>query len=131
MIVPLIYTIDKKQNAIFTVASGTLTDQELIEHKERLRNDPHVSSGMVELSDVRNIEKLMVTPSGIEEFVMQDAHDADLCREHRLAIVVSQDLAFGMGRMYEMMTSENLPNVGIFRDMEEAANWLGLSGDGS
>ena len=50
---------------------------------------------MVELSDVRNISRLSVTTEGILRFAMQDAQDAELFKDYRLAIVVSRDLVFG------------------------------------
>ena len=109
------------------LATGVLTDDELMEHKRKLHADPEFSRGMVELSDVRNISRLSVTTEGIGRFVMQDAQDAELFKDYKLAIVVSRDLVFGMGRMYEMMTSENIPNVRIFREMSQARDWLGLS----
>jgi hypothetical protein len=124
--VPLSYRIDPDQKAIFTIALGTLTDDELLEHKRRLREDPRLSKGMVELSDIRGIDRLAVTPEGIQRFVMQDELDAEVFQDYKLAIVVNQDVVFGMGRMYEMMTSRNLPDVRIFREMDQAREWLGL-----
>ena len=40
------------------------------------------------------------------------------------AIVADEDLIYGLSRMYEIMT-ENIPTkIYIFKDMEEAQNWL-------
>ncbi|MCF6187007.1 MAG: hypothetical protein L3J49_05955 [Desulfobulbaceae bacterium] len=42
----------------------------------------------------------------------------------RLAFIVAGDLAFGMGRMYEML-SEDLPQtIRTFRKYSEGENWL-------
>ena len=123
---PLSYTIDNNRDVILTVASGILTDDELLEHKRKLRIDPLLKTGMVELTDLRKITELAVTPEGIKRFVAQDQQDAELFKGYKLAIVVNQDFAFGMGRMYEMMTAANLPDVRIFRDMNEARLWLAL-----
>ena len=128
---PISYVIDKEQGVALATASGELTENDLLEHKRKLFSDPEFRSGFVELSDVRFIEKLNVSPEGIRKFVAQDSADAPGNKEYKLAIVVSQDLAFGMGRMYEMSTSKNFSNVRIFRDMQEARTWLGLAEENS
>ncbi len=44
---------------------------------------------------------------------------------HKVAIVASSNLGFGISRMYEML-SEELPIIlRVFRDIEEASKWLG------
>jgi hypothetical protein len=40
------------------------------------------------------------------------------------AIVADQDLIYGLSRMYEIMTDHIPTKVNIFRDMDEAQNWL-------
>lgn len=43
----------------------------------------------------------------------------------RAALVVSQDLGFGLARMYEILLSAlDSPNVMVFRSIEEARDWL-------
>jgi len=123
------YAIDPGLGVVFTKATGVLTDDELVGHKQNLLRDPAFKPGMVELSDVRGVERLEVTPEGIRRFVAQDKADADRLRGFKLAIVVSKDVVFGMARVYEMRTEANPLSVNVFRDMEEARVWLGLSQD--
>lgn len=121
---PINYRIDSEQKIVWTKASGVLTDQELLEHKRRLAQDPNFKSGMRELSDVSEIEKLEVTPEGITRFVMQDKADVMSLGDFKLAIVASADEVFGMARMYQIFTEKNIPRIGVFRDLEEARAWL-------
>ena len=123
------YAIDSGLGVVFTKATGVLTDDELVAHKQNLLRDPAFKPGMVELSDVRGVERLEVTPEGIRRFVVQDSADADRLRCFKLAIVASQDVVFGMARMYEMSTGANSLSVNVFRDMDTARVWLGLSQD--
>ncbi len=122
---PITYSIDPKLGVIFTTAWDVLTVEELFEHKRKLAADPDFKPGMVELSDVRQITELDVTPEGIGRFVAQDTISAEKLRDYKLAIIVSQEVVFGMARMYEMMTEQNVSNVAVFRDLEEAKTWLG------
>lgn len=56
--------------------------------------------------------------------VEQDRRDRAAVATHRLALVLSKDLAFGMARMYQMLTESTTKNVGVFRDIDEANVWL-------
>ena len=121
---PITYRIDTERNLVHTTASGTLTDEDVISMKASLVRNPDFRPGMNELSDIRQVEELAVTPEGIRQMVQQDEEDVDQITKHRLAIVVSQDLAFGMARMYEMLTEGHMENVSVFRELDEAVAWL-------
>ena len=120
------YSIDNRLGGVFTTATGCLTDEELLEDNRKLTVDPEFRSGLIELMDARSVTDLKITPEGIEHLVMQDAADAERLENYRLAMVVSKDAAFGLARMYETMTQHNMPNVKVFRDMNDARRWLGL-----
>jgi len=122
---PIKYEIDPSRRLILTTADGVLTDTDVIGHKKALIADPAFQPGMLELSDVRDVNQLDVTPEGIRVFTSFDrAHDD---QPGRLAIVASEDFVFGMARMYQMSTTDD-SNVGVFRSMEEAKEWLGVDG---
>lgn len=121
---PIEYSIDKDLGVIFTTASEVLTESELLEHKRKLISDPNFNPGFVELSDVREISDLAISASGIERLLAQDESDAELLKGYKLAIVVSGALEFGMGVLYEMTSRENVMNVRIFRDFDQAKEWL-------
>lgn len=123
---PLRYTIDKEEGLILTVAEGTLTDADIIDLKSRLLGDQDYRPGMKELSDVQAVDEFQVTPAGISAFVGMDEANETTVRQHKLAIVASRDVIFGMAKMYQFQTEGYKPNVGVFRTMEEAREWLGL-----
>lgn len=121
------YRIDSRKGLVLTTATGVLTEDELLEHKRKLLEDPAFKPGMRELSDVRGVEKLEVTPEGVWRLAAQDSIDSSRLGEYRLAIVASTDIVFGTARMYEALTDLNIPGVMVFRDMEEARSWLGVN----
>ena len=125
---PIRYDIDHQNRLVLTVASGVLTDSELLEHKRKLSRDQEFEAGMAELSDVRGVDQLDVTPEGVRTFVAQDAKDAARFRDYKLAIVASEDLVFGMARMYQTLTANNNSNVAVLRSIAQARAWLGLQG---
>lgn len=122
---PITYSIDRERNVVFTTIRGVLTDDELLDHKMRLTSDPNFKSGMVELSDAREVGELAVTAEGVGRFVTQDSKDSELLKDYKLAIVASEDVVYGMARMYQTLTEKNVPAVRIFRDLDEAKAWLG------
>ncbi len=127
---PISYRIDKQRRLVLTTATGVLTDEELLDHKRALIVDPEFEPGMRELSDVRTIERLSVTPAGVRKMVALDQDHADRLGDYRLAIVALADASFGTARMYQMLTEANVQNIGVFRQMEEAEKWLELASAG-
>src|SRR5262245_10601393 len=121
---PISYQIDEARGLILTTASGTLTDSDILQLKARLLADPRWKPGMRELSDVRTIDRLEVTAGGVAQMALRDESDAAALASYRLAIVVSHQLVYGMARMYQLFTEQSVPNVRVFRDMEDARNWL-------
>jgi len=120
--VPISYRIDSDARLVRTVANGVLTDAELLAHKDQLAADPAFEVGMHQLSDVRGIERLDVSAEGVRLFVAHDARHSERFTSHRMAIVASEAVVFGMARMYQTMSGVN---VGVFRTIEEALAFLG------
>lgn len=121
---PITYSIDETAARVHTVATGTLTDQEILEHKRALVGDPRYRPGMQEISDVRDVTELAVTPVGIRQMVAMDGAEADQLAGHRLAIVTGADVVFGVARMYQQSADHTPQTIGVFRTMEEAEAWL-------
>ncbi|NIM49054.1 MAG: hypothetical protein GTO22_07315 [Gemmatimonadales bacterium] len=126
---PISYLIDTERGLVLTTASGVLTDDDLLEHKRILAADPDFAPGMRQLSDVRGVERLAVTPEGVRQMVTLDRDQADQLGDYKLAIVTTADVVFGTARMYQSLTDEDLEHVQVFRDMAEARVWLGLPSD--
>jgi hypothetical protein len=59
---PITYRIDQEHDVVWTTATGVLTDADLLAHKSRLINDADFKPGLRELSDVRAVDRLEVTP---------------------------------------------------------------------
>ena len=121
---PISYRIDLERNLALTTASGTLTDDDVLQLKARLLRDPDFKPGMKELSDIRSIDRLDVTPAGVRAVVQQDKRDRAHVASHKLALVLATEVAFGLVRMYQILTQSTMENVGVFRNIDEANAWL-------
>jgi len=123
---PISYRIDVERDLVLTLGSGSLTDDDIVQFKARLLRDPDFKPGMRELSDIRGVDQFDVTPAGVQAMVQQDTRDSEKIASHKLAIVVSKAVAYGMARMYQTMTESNIETVRVFRDIDEASAWLQL-----
>jgi hypothetical protein len=88
---------------------------DLLAHKSRLINDADFKPGLRELSDVRAVDRLEVTPNGISQFVARDKADSAKLHDHKLAIVASADVVYGMARMYQTLSDDETQHVMVFR----------------
>ena len=120
------YHIDSEARLVHIEGAGQLTDDDMIDCVKRLRADPDLEPDMPTLSDMRNID-MAFSPEGVREMV-KTMHDRPADRaQARVAIVVSNQVAYGMGRMFELYTDTRVdPMLRVFQSMSEALDWLEL-----
>ena len=116
------YLIDQTREIVFSRAWGVLTDDEVIWHAKSLRADDRFFPGFKQIADFRELSEILVTPEG----VLQVAHINPFTRNSRRAVVVPNDLAFGLVRMFEALAEAEPDQFRIFRDMGPALEWVGL-----
>ena len=108
---------------------GVLTDGDLLEHRRRVTGDARVPrAGKREIVDLREVETLAVSAEGVRAMVA--ARERFEAGEEgaggRLAIVATADEVFGVARMYQLSATRIALEIGVFRTLEEARDWLGL-----
>jgi hypothetical protein len=121
---PISYQIDEALGLVLTTATGVLSDTDILQHKTRVLEDPKWKPGMRELADARSIDRFEVTTAGVRRMTALDEHNAAALGSYGLAIVVAHDAAYGMARMYQVLTEHTIPNVRVFRDIDEAKRWI-------
>lgn len=120
------YTIDREARLVRIVGAGRLTEDAMVECISALREDSQLEPDMNTLSDVREIE-VAFTPQGLSAMIDVMERSASRSPSARAAIVVSSDVAFGMGRMLELKADERVgPSFRVFRDILAARKWLGI-----
>ncbi|MEW6322747.1 MAG: hypothetical protein AB1635_16880 [Acidobacteriota bacterium] len=119
---PVVYTFDATRNAVF----GALTDPVTVEDWESALTEL-LGSGVpadvrtlwdLRAMDFRNVDRR--TLAQINEFRRRSPGRTTA----RLALVVADDFAFGMARMFELMSAESDGRIMVFRDYDEAVAWL-------
>jgi len=120
--VPSAYTILPKHTLVITRGWGILTDRDIVAHARALAADPHFEPRFRQLADLREVTAMDVTTAGVRQLVEANPFGAGA----RRAVVVRDDVVYGMARMYELMRGESPDAVEVFRELDQGLQWLGL-----
>jgi hypothetical protein len=129
---PITYRVDHARRVVWAEGHGTLTDDDLFGYQREVWSRGDVA-GYGELMDMRGVEHIAETsPVRIRELAALAATLDPSAPRARFAIVAPDDLAFGLGRMYEAYRSfqpASTKQVGVFRSLDDALAFLGVEPD--
>lgn len=124
---PISYRIDSDRSLVITTASDCLTVDDLLAHKLALLEDEQFLPDFKELSDVRGVREMKLGFTEMQRLAVFDRDHKAKLGDYKLALVVPEALIYGLARMYQQVTEANLPQVGVFHSIEDAAKWLGVA----
>ena len=119
--VPLFYKIDTKRKLVLTTGSGVLTLADSLAHQDRLSKDADFSREFSQLIDLVHVTEVALTAEDIRQL----AKTAVFSSQSRRAILVNNDLKFGLARMFE--TFRDLlgeKGIRVFRNLNDALAWV-------
>ena len=116
------YRIDRELRTVFSQATGLLTDKDLSLHQADLLADPSFDASFDQLWDLRAITDTTVTQRALRQLASSRSYTP----ESRRAIVAPHDLSFGLSRMFQLLHDSAPEEICVFRNLDEARNWLGL-----
>jgi hypothetical protein len=131
---PIEYWIDHVHRLVRAAGRGTLTGNDIFAYQREVWSRPDVMgyNELMDMTDVGRIDLESGAESG-ERMRQLAGLAASMDSEGpatKFAIVAPSDEAFGLGRMYEAyrrLENRSLKQVGVFRSMEDARTFLGLS----
>ncbi|MBI3880717.1 MAG: hypothetical protein HY301_11740 [Verrucomicrobia bacterium] len=118
------FYIDAKLGVVFSKVTGVLTLADVLDHMERLVRHPDFRPEFNQLLDFREATNMALSNDEVRGLARKNIFSA----LSRRAFVVSSDLQFGLSRVFA--THRELLGEGgilVFREMQEALNWLALS----
>lgn len=126
LLVPIHYVIDHVHRRMVTRADGVVTFHEINAHLdvEQRNRDLH----RPELIDASGATTDLTT----EQVRRLVRRAADMLREVQLgptAIVTTDDVVYGMARMYSILAEGVGANAEVFRDVQSATRWLDRMSD--
>ena len=121
------FSVDPLKCLRISTFSGTVDDQELIDTFQNLFATPGYDTRLHDLADLRDVEVLKVSPAGVQRLARLRAPGDPLKIPTKLAIVAPTPYLFGMARMYELLRTDALGKIHVFRELAQAEAWLGIS----
>lgn len=118
------FSVERDCGCVLTRMEGLVTEAQVVAYFDRLRRSPGYAPRLPRLVDLRRVDA-MLSPSEIREMADLVRASPDINGGKR-ALVADRDVVFGMLRMFELLTSQNAIGYRAFRDMREAAEWLGV-----
>ncbi|MDQ6956395.1 MAG: hypothetical protein Q9M21_04290 [Mariprofundaceae bacterium] len=116
------YRIDSKQKIVFTHVDSVVDGKNILEHQDRLRNDPSFEPNMYELMDCHEIESVNLNSIHKSKLTERSPWGSDAKR----AIVVPSALIFGFLRIFQTFMNGTHGEISIFYSKDSAITWLGI-----
>ena len=117
------YRIDASINRLTTRAFGEVTNDEVLEHFDELSADSSFEPDLDVLLDLLDC-KTVPDADQIRTAAARVTADLSKLRFGRLAIVVASEALFGMLRMFHTFSESAFLEAQVFRDLDEALQWL-------
>jgi hypothetical protein len=118
---PACYKIDKERRLVMSTAFGVVTRNDLLDHQQSLLTDPDFGNTFSQLADLTRIARLEVNAADVRAAAAKDV----FASETRRAIIVSDDEAFGLSRMFEILrAARGEEGIRVFRTVEEGFGWI-------
>ena len=118
---PAFYKIDKERRLVLSSGSGVFDLDEARSHQERLLADPEFDPTYSQLMDFTHVTRIELTAADIQHLAVRNIFSPD----SRRALLVPNDLAYGLGRMYEILRgAAGERGIRVFRNLEDALDWV-------
>jgi hypothetical protein len=123
MLEPVSTKIDAKAGVVVNTVSGKLTAAAFTATLRALIDNHEFQPGMGIVWDLRKGTVVGLKADEIKGVVYYVANRVEARGRGRLAIVVSQDVDYGIGRMFAAYAEQIGIERRVFRDLEEAIHW--------
>ena len=121
--VPESYQIDRERELVISRAWKTFDDRELRTHYERLEADREFDPTYRQLIDVRDVKSFKLSTAVMLGTALAHVFRSGVPR----AIVVANEMQYGLARMFAAYSEADGQVVQVFRESKAAEEWLGLS----
>jgi hypothetical protein len=123
--VPVQFTVHPDARLVVYIVEGRATPEEAREFLDAVASHPDFQRGLNFLGDRRDVVR---GPSSGYVYGVSDEVNVRKAQfaPCKWAVIVSNDYAYWMARMWGMMTEKSGVEIVPFREAEEATEWLGV-----
>ena len=120
---PTTLHIDREAGIVYSTFYGDVDTAELVEQVAAIRRHSDFDPQFRELIDASNVTSFDVSSDEVRDLAIQPAPFAPSARR---VLVASEDLVFGLARMFQIFGGEQRPHFEVVRTLEQAYQLLGL-----
>jgi hypothetical protein len=118
---PVFYKIDKERKLVRSGGSGNVTCEEMLDHQNRLADDPDFNPNFSQLVDATQPTSIELTPDCVRRLAKRNL----FAPTARRALVADKDYVYAHLRMFEILREfEGELGIRVFRTHEEAEEWV-------
>jgi hypothetical protein len=120
---PIRHRVEENGELLVVERLGTVTPEEEADSLRARGADPEVRPGIPVMVDCTRLD-VTDSPTHVRQVAERALANARHLRCGRVAIVVRDDAAYGMARMYQALTEDSHPITQVFRALQPARRWL-------
>lgn len=121
---PITLEIDVERNLVVRTVSAPVAFEDFADAIQEHLDHPDFRPGMHVLWDIRDVESRPWTSQMAKQMADYAGSLSEKRGVGRFAIIASSDLAYGLSRQYQVIGQDIAPEIGVFRTMEEALEWI-------
>ena len=126
---PIEYDIIEDKKLVMAKGSGVVTGSDVIAHLDALAADERYTAPMKKVIDYRFIENINISPEEAVSIALKKDTFSDKFHKERCAFVSPGALTYGTSRVHQSLVDSSNINTGVFRQIEEALDWLDVKLD--
>ena len=112
--------VDKKDAIIIHMVTGEITFEELKSSYKAILSHPDYQEDMNSTWDIRNADASKFDSHDIMRIASYFEAQLKNRAEYKVAIIVSRDLEYDLSKMYQVVSADLPPKIGIFDNLEKA-----------
>ena len=119
---PAEFRIDRSRKMVFSSARGVVTDQEVLAHQDRLRNDPDFEPSFWQFIDFTHATQVDLSVKTIRILAQRNPFG----KHSRRAFYAHNNVVYGLARMFQILTDHHKDELNVYRDISDARKFLEL-----
>lgn len=119
--------VDKK--LVRAKGSGVITGTDVLRHLDALALDDRYKAPMKKLVDYRTIDSIRISLEEAYSIAQKKVKHASRFAGERCAFVSPMDATYGSSRMHQALVDGVGLKTAVFRRIEDALQWLGVTLD--
>jgi hypothetical protein len=116
---------DAINNVLRITIDGQLTDSVALDCSETLRKCAALFPGRHNIVDLSQVTKYDVSPDAIRQLAVMPPSPVQ-ATSRMLVVVAPKEHAYGMSRMFQLLTERSRPNQHVVHTMDEGFELLGI-----